>query len=306
MEIIDVQVHTWDKESEKYPWPGDLGTPERTAMVRAHFHEHLMPMDALVVAMDDAGVDAAIAVVPSIFGFDNSYALDAVKRYPDRLAMIALVDHDAPDLDERVRMLAATPGALGIRVMIYTDELLASVQQGARRKLLAAMQKHGVVLSLYPPRYIQHVAGLARDFPDLRIIIDHLGFPQPPVNVSGVGAGNMFNGWEHLIALARCPNVAIKVSAFPSMSAEAYPYKDLWPRLREMIDVFGVERLFWGTDFTRVASLLSYKEGVNYILDNNELSTFDKAMLMGGSVRRYFDWPPKAWVPRSASNRAAG
>ncbi len=306
MEIIDVQVHTWDRESEKYPWPGNLGTPERTAMVRAHFNEHLVPMDALVAAMDDAGVDAGIAVVPSIFGFDNSYAMDAVKRYPDRLAMIALVDHDAPDLDERVRELGKTPGVLGIRVMIFTDELLASAQHGARRKLFAAMQKHGVALSLYPPRYIQHVAGFARDFPDLRIVIDHLGFPQPPVNVSGIGPGDMFNGWEHLIALAKCPNVAIKVSAFPSMSSQPYPYRDLWPRIRQLIEVFGIERLFWGTDFTRVASLLSYREGVNYILDNDELSASEKTMLMAGSVRRYFDWPSKEWIARSASKKVAG
>lgn len=306
MEIIDVQVHTWDKESAKYPWPGNLGTPERTAMVRAHFNEHLVPMEALIAAMDEAGVDAGIAVVPSIFGFDNSYALDAVKRYPDRLAMIALVDHDAPDLDERVRVLGGTPGVLGIRMMIYTDALLASAQQGAHRRLFVALQKHGVVLSLYPPRYIQHVAGIARDFPDLRIVIDHLGFPQPPVNVSGNGPGDMFKGWEHLIALAKCPNVAIKVSAFPSMSAEPYPYKDLWPRIRQLIEVFGIERLFWGTDFTRVATLLSYKEGVNYILDNDELSMSDKAMLMGDSLRRYFNWPPQGWVPRSASRKGAG
>ena len=39
MEIIDAQVHTWEKESAKYPWLGDLGTPERTAMVRREIQQ---------------------------------------------------------------------------------------------------------------------------------------------------------------------------------------------------------------------------------------------------------------------------
>ena len=125
------------------------------------------------------------------------------------------------------------------------------------------------------------------------------------LRASGVGAGDMFNGWEHLIALAACPNVAIKLSAFPSMSSEPYPFKDLWPRIRQLIEVFGLERLFWGTDFTRVASLLSYTEGVNYIVESDEFSASEKAMLMGGSVRRYFNWPPKGWVPRSAAKQGA-
>lgn len=305
MEIIDVQVHTWDKESAKYPWAGDLGTPALTAMVRAHFGEHLFPMDQLIAAMDGAGVDAAIAVVPSIFGFDNSYAMDAVKRYPDRLAMVALVDPEAPDMEERVRVLGGTSGVLGIRIMVFTDQLLESTLRGPRRKLIAAMQKHGVPLFLYPPRYIQHVAQIARDFPKLRIVIDHLGLPQPPVNVSGATGQDMFHGWEHLLRLADCPNVAIKVSAFPSMSSQPYPYQDLWPRFHRLIDAFGLERLFWGTDFTRVASLLTYPEGVNYLRDTDELSAGDKAMLMGGSLRRYFDWPPKDWVPLSASVKGA-
>jgi predicted TIM-barrel fold metal-dependent hydrolase len=304
MAIIDAQVHTWDRESAQYPWAGDLGTPQRTVMVRAHFSEHLFPMDALIAAMDDAGVDAGIATVPSIFGFDNSYALDAMKAHPDRLAVVALVDPNAPDMEERVRALGATPGVLGIRIMIFTDPLLASVQGGPHRRLIAALQRHGVPLFLYPPRYLGHVAALARDFPDLRIVLDHLGFPQPPVNVSGADKDRpMFEGWEHLIGLARHANVAIKVSAFPSMSGEKFPYRDLWPRLHQLIGVFGVERLFWGTDFTRVASLLSYAEGVNWIPACEGLSPADKASLMGGAVRRYFGWPPAGWVPRSAAPR---
>jgi L-fuconolactonase len=255
-------------------------------------------MDKVVAAMDAAGVDAGIATVPSIYGYDNSYTLEACERYPDRLAMIALVDPDRPDLDDAVKQLKANPFVLGLRVMIVSDDLLESVQHGSRRKVLAACEKHGLILSLYPPRYIQHVESIARDFPNLRMVIDHLGFPQPPVNIAGVKDEPMFKGWEHLIKLAGCPNVAVKVTAFPSMSSQPFPYKDLWPRIHELIAAFGLPRLFWGTDFTRVHSLLSYAQGVDYVRESTELSASDKAALMGGSLRRYFSWPAPGWKPR--------
>jgi predicted TIM-barrel fold metal-dependent hydrolase len=298
MEIIDAQVHAWDADKPERPWQLNYADPARNALVRAHFTEHVFTMDKLIAAMDVAGVDAAIATVPSIYGYDNSYALDACARYPDRLAMIALVDPDRPDLDDAIQQLKANPFVLGLRVMIVSDDLLESVDRGSRRKVLAACQKHGLILSLYPPRYIQHVEKIARDFPDLRIVIDHLGHPQPPVNIAGVKDEPMFAGWDHLIKLAQYPNVSVKVTAFPSMSSQSYPYKDLWPRIHQLISVYGLPRLFWGTDFTRVHSLLSYAQGVDYVRESTELSASDKAALMGGSLRRYFNWPAPGWTPR--------
>jgi hypothetical protein len=42
-----------------------------------------------------------------------------------------------------------------------------------------------------------------------------------------------------LLALARRPNVAAKVSALPRYSSEAYPYPRLHPHLRRVFDAFG-------------------------------------------------------------------
>ena len=115
------------------------------------------------------------------------------------------------------------------------------------------------------------------------------------MNIGGADFSNLFGGWQHLIDLAECDNIAVKVSAFPSMSAEAFPYRDLWPRIRQLINVFGLDRLFWGTDFTRVKPLLSYEQGVHYLRDCPEFTDAEKEALMGGSLRRYFNWPAPGW-----------
>lgn len=295
MDIIDAQVHTWERDTPEYPWHLRYADPARNALVRAHFEEHIFPMHELIAAMDAAGVHAGIATVPSIYGSDNRYALAACARYPDRLAMIALPDPDAPDMDAEILRLKAEPAILGVRVMIVAADVLESVQRGRHRRIFEAAERHGVTMCLYPPNHIQYVKPIAKDFPKLRIVIDHLGFAQPPVNIGGADFSNLFGGWQHLIDLAECDNIAIKVSAFPSMSAAPFPYRDLWPRLRQLINVFGLERLFWGTDFTRVKPLLSYDEGVRYLAECPEFTDAEKEALMGGSLRRYFNWPAPGW-----------
>ncbi|MBM3347344.1 MAG: amidohydrolase [Betaproteobacteria bacterium] len=299
LDIIDSQVHTWEADTPAYPWRPNYADPQRVAMVRAHFSEHLFPTHELIAAMDAAGVHAGIATVPSIYGSDNRYALAACARYPERLAMIALPDPDAPDMDAEILRLKAEPAILGVRVMIVSADTLESVQKGRHRRILAAAERHGVTMCLYPLNHIQYVRQIADDFPNLRIVIDHLGHAQPPVNIGGADFGNMFGGWQHLLDLAACDNIAVKVSAFPAMSSAPFPYKDLWPRIRQLVNVFGVERLFWGTDFTRARPLQSYDQGIRYLRDCPELTDVEKAALMGGSLRRYFNWPAPGWTKPS-------
>ena len=118
MNIIDAQVHTWERDTPEYPWHLRYADPARNALVRAHFEEHIFPMHELIAAMDAAGVHAGIATVPSIYGSDNRYSLAACARYPDRLAMIALHrfeyvgrdDHHANAEDGRLGLQAQDLG----------------------------------------------------------------------------------------------------------------------------------------------------------------------------------------------------
>ena len=55
-----------------------------------------------------------------------------------------------------------------------------------------------------------------------------------------------------MCALAKHTNVAVKASGMPSLSTEPYPFRDLHPHIRTLVDAFGPRRTFWGTDLTRM------------------------------------------------------
>ena len=63
-----------------------------------------------------------------------------------------------------------------------------------------------------------------------------------------------------MLALARFPNVAVKMSGAPSYSSQPYPYKNIHGYLRQIFEAFGPERSFWGTDITRMPC--SYRQCV--------------------------------------------
>src|SRR5215813_4029020 len=72
--IVDAQIHLWKAESEDWKW-----VPGAQPQLPVPF-----TIERAISMMDEAGVDRAVIVPPSWPGDRNDYALEAVKRYPDR------------------------------------------------------------------------------------------------------------------------------------------------------------------------------------------------------------------------------
>jgi predicted TIM-barrel fold metal-dependent hydrolase len=93
-----------------------------------------------------------------------------------------------------------------------------------------------------------------------------------------------------LLALARHPNVAVKVSAVPRFSSHAYPYRNLHPYVRRIYDAFGPRRMLWGTDLSRLRS--SYRQAVTMFTEEMPFfSAADLEWIMGRSAYAWLDWP---------------
>ncbi len=286
MEIIDAQVHTWDLERPDFPWQLNTGDAATDARRREHFGAHTFTAEQLLAAMDAAGVDAALAVSLPIYGFSNAYALHAAAKSAGRIGVVGLIDPELPDIEERVRNWRATPGMLALRTTLYIDREVESVRHGPMRRVLAAAERHNVPMCVYPPGRLAEMEALARDFPDLQFIVDHIGLPQPPVICDL--SPEPFKSFEGLLRLAVYPNVTIKATGLPSLSHQKFPFRDTWPALLQVIDAFGPERVMWGSDFTRVPT--PYREGVEYIREVGTWSDAERAQIMGATLRRIFRW----------------
>jgi predicted TIM-barrel fold metal-dependent hydrolase len=96
------------------------------------------------------------------------------------------------------------------------------------------------------------------------------------------------------LALAAHDNIAMKISGACTLSHEPFPYKDIWDPLGRIFDAF-FDRCMWGTDWTRAVGLLTYEQGVEAFRVTDRLSDSDRAVLMGETLQRVYNWsPPQA------------
>jgi L-fuconolactonase len=176
--------------------------------------------------------------------------------------------------------LSASPSRFrGIRHSTTWDESDA-IRSDARRGLLAdsafrrgfaCLQRYGLSFDawLYHPQ-LQELVELARAFPNVTIVLDHIGGPL------GVGPykgkrDEIFQAWSKGIAdLSTCPNVAVKLGGFGSTrSGYDWHERGVQPGSAELantmapyfdfcIEKFGVDRCTFESNFPVDKASYSY------------------------------------------------
>ena len=92
-----------------------------------------------------------------------------------------------------------------------------------------------------------------------------------------------------LLALARHPNVAVKTTGAPGYSSEGYPFRPIQPYLQQIYEAFGPDRMFWGTDITRMQC--TYRQCVRLFTEALPwLSGRDLDLVMGEAVCNWLGW----------------
>lgn len=276
-------------------------------------HQDALATEVLLAMMDAVGVGAAV-----LSTLRTSWARYAVSRFPDRFAYIVsagagqTLDITLDDLEERVASLRSSPGALGIRVSRFgpNAERIQPLLDGHYEDMFAVAEKHEVPVCIYLPGHLDFAADLARRHEALTLVLDHCGIQQPMPHNKGMADSPRFKRLGELLALAAFPNIALKLTGVCTLSEDGYPFDDLWPPLHQLLDAFGSERLVWGSDITRVmgrsrppageafdTDLLrdyrgkhTYAEAVSFIRDTSEVSSSEKQMILGGSLRTLFRW----------------
>src|SRR5262245_59568924 len=194
MIVVDTQVHIWAPNSAERPWV--LG-PER-----AHLP---VPLDAETVIgmMDEASVDRAILVPPSLEGDRNDLALKAARDYPHRFAVMGRLKLDDPSAPGRLKEMKSEPGMLGVRLTFHRDNDRPFLTNGAADWFWPAAEPLGIAVMVHAPERLPQIAEIARRHPDLTIIIDHMGFARETSD------GNAAAGADRVLALADILNVSV-------------------------------------------------------------------------------------------------
>jgi predicted TIM-barrel fold metal-dependent hydrolase len=111
------------------------------------------------------------------------------------------------------------------------------------------------------------------------------------VTAAMVRDNTIADGIGDTVALAKYPNVSVKVSASPGLSREAYPYRDVAVHLKRVFDAYGPQRSYWGTDLTNTYARGSYRQRISHFTEElSFLSDSDKDWVMGRAILQRLKW----------------
>src|SRR6266446_5805463 len=222
MHIVDSQVHIWGADTPDRPWP-----PGRAAQAQKPYP---VTKDMLLFEMELAHVSRIVLVPPSWEGDRNDLALQAARQHPEQFAVMGRLALEKPESRALVARWKTQPGMLGMRFTFHTDVLRPWLTDGTADWLWLAAEKAGIPLMMLVPGSLDVLDRIAAQHPGLKLVIDHVGLRR-----FTVGPG-VFDDLPKVCALARRPNVAVKASGMPSLSAEAYPFRDVHVPLRTLFD----------------------------------------------------------------------
>jgi L-fuconolactonase len=279
MPIFDAQVHAYERNHPGRPWVGTLHGPAEVTG------------DQMVAAMDEIGVDGAVLVSPfSMYRYDASYALEVFAKHPTRFRLVKPVDPTDPRVTDAIADWASTKGTVGIRIFLR-DAVSTDPADPAINGVLATAAQHSLPVNVACTGRLDQARQLAARNPNTRMVIDHLGLPQPH---EPPPPAEPFADLPKLLAMAAHDNVAVKISGACTLAHEPFPYKDIWDPLFRIFDAFGFDRCMWGTDWTRAVGVLTYKQGVDAFRVTDRLSASDRTALMGDSLARVYNWSSRA------------
>jgi L-fuconolactonase len=234
--IVDAHVHLWDSRHTPQPWM----TPEHDAIARPFAPGDLRP------SLDRHAIDAVVLVQGACVNSDTDYLLAEASRHDWIAAVTAWLALDEPDVARtRLDALATHPAFRAVRHLIHNEDDPHWILRPAVIESLSLLEERGIVLELPVvfPRHLGDVPVLADRFPQLRLVIDHLG--KPPLATEEMGA------WERELRTAAArPNVYAKLSGLNTVLDRGdWRVDDLLPACAAALDAFGPARIMCGSDW---------------------------------------------------------
>lgn len=288
--IIDAHAHLWNPQAGRVdgkpviPLTGgrsDFGG-ELRQMMPPYMLDGRNTVEMLMANMDYARISGCVITQEYIDGNQDSYLLECKKKYPERMKICCLYE-EKPIEDEwlsRFDGVKICGGRLENKDLPAHEEIFG---QAARMgKFISIDMADGDLQT-------DAMEELIERYPDLRIAVGHFGM----VTVEG---------WEKQIALAKHKNVYIESGGITWLfNSEFYPYPSAVKAIRTAIDICGIDKLMWGSDYPRTMTAITYDMSKDFVEKSDDLSEEEKRKFLGENAEKFYGFG-KLDVPKKIIN----
>ena len=258
---IDSHQHFWNYDPAKYSWISD-------AMYK--IRKDFLPSD-LKPVLEENGVDGTVAVEAFHSERETEFLLNLASEFRFIKGVVGWVDLNAGDVETRLKIFSENALFKGVRHTVYDQkgEFLtnAEFQKGIAALEMFKLTYDLLIFSNQLPGAIE----LVKKFPNQPFALDHMA--KPAISAEGPSEEWIRNIQE----LAGFENVYCKVSGMVTETPDfTWKADDFLPFLEVVHQVFGEDRLMYGSDWPVCLSAASYRDTLaivkEYFSDSEETS----------------------------------
>lgn len=279
MTRIDSHQHFWRYEPVEYAW-----IDEQMSVLRRDF----LPPD-LRPLLDTQRIEQCIAVQARTTDEETDFLLALATEYPWIAAVIGWVDLRADDVQRRLDRWSGARKLAGFRHILQAEHIPPGGPDAAFSRGVALLQKRELIyeLLLRSPQ-LPAMAEFCRVHDSYWLVLDHLGKPN-------IRDGAYAQWRRDIEPIAALPHVVCKVSGIVTEAMDAkgakgaFKLEDLPVYLDAVLEVFGPERLMFGSDWPVCLLAAPYAQVAEIVEQWAErLSVSERDALWGGTARRVY------------------
>ena len=277
--IIDAHIHLWRLAR------GDniALDPSMTAIYR-----DLEPGD-LKPRLDAAGIDRIVAVQAAETLAETMFTIGLARRFPWIAGIVAWFDPASASVAEETAALSWLPIVKGVRPVRDDNCSIAWMLDERNATGWQALRDHGLSLDILVQnwREIPLATALAKQNPELSIILDHCGKP-------GIATGQFETWATYIMEFAALPHVTCKLSGLMNCAAPGAATRDIEPYARQILSSFSPRRVMWASDWPPLDLASDYAAWWNISKELlASLSHQDRADVLSGTAERVYRLTPR-------------
>lgn len=282
MKVIDAHVHVWE---------GDRPDRPRSIALTPHLPELNLAQD-YVGSMEAAGVDVAMQIPPAFVGVDNQYSFEAAEQFPGRFFVFGLFNLMEKGPADRLKAFVEQDWAVGVKLFFFNTAIEAAPDSSMLRPFWETAEQLRIPISVTAPGLTDKMVTVLNRHPELILLLDHFTLHRsrdvqfPPDGLLRAPTEPLSAQTQRLEHYVPFQHVHLKLSGLIEMSEEGFPFKDLHPYVKEMVEMFGAERIAWGANHPYVLKVCPYEQAVTWpqscdFLDRAELERIMSTTIEG-------------------------
>lgn len=230
---IDAHQHFWRLARGDYGWL----TPDLATLYRDYEPGDLAPL------LTERGIARTVLVQAAPTDAETDFLLELADQHASVGAVVGWVDLADSRAPERLDQLARHDCFRGVRPMIQDIDDDAWMLRDTLTPAFQAMTQLGLRFdALVLTRHLGHLVHLLDLHPDLPVVVDHGAKPD-------IASGGLKPWRKAMRPLAEHPGVYCKLSGLITEAAADWQIDDLRPYVEELFELFGADRLMWGSDW---------------------------------------------------------